>query len=1013
LQVMPRHRSRSRSKERDRRDKKDRKRERSRDRSDRDRNRDRERDRERDRKRERSRDRSDRKRSRSTDRKRPRKEEKRVEKKKEKEVVAKAPAKVEEEEEERDPLAELLGTDDKEEQDTELEKQMEERRKKVEEWRKRKAAKAGVVDAPVEGVVEVKMEGEPVEGEEKKEDEKPEKKGWSLEDDDDDDLIEGANKTSIDTAETNGSTEKVVEVAKVEEKKMDVEEEEDELDAYMSGIKKELVPKTVGGVRMVTLSGPAAPEKQKGEVLENEDNHEMLVDDFDMEAATNSLLAKGRLLPQTDHNKVYYRKFRKNFYNEVPDISNMTKREVEDYRYEMDQIKVRGKDVPRPIKSWPQCGAHRSILSLLKKQNYQEPTPIQKQAIPAIMSGRDVIGIAKTGSGKTLAFLIPMFRHIRDQDELDELDGPIAIIMSPTRELAMQTWKEANKLARPFDLRVVCVYGGVGISEQIADLKRGAEIVVCTPGRMIDMLAANNGKVTNLRRCTYLVLDEADRMFDMGFEPQVMKIVNNIRPDRQTVLFSATFPRTMEALAKTILDSPIEIEVGGKSVVCDDVTQNAMIIEEHQKFLKLLELLGKYYEDGRSIIFVDRQEKADEIMGQLMASGYMSCATLHGGIDQFDRDSSISDFKEGTIRVLVATSVAARGLDVKELILVVNYDCPNHYEDYVHRVGRTGRAGNKGFAYTFILPEHQEKMAGEICKAFETAGATPPADLQEMFNKFKAEMEAMGKQVKLGGRGFEGSGYKYDDNEADNAASQRKMAKLLMGVENGLEDDDDEMEDQLNSLMRSKTRVVDASTAGLKDEPRMSKSVEVKVDEARNRAQQVASKIASAAAGNVEKKSNVALATEAIMRGTEPVNIQRTAADIARARAAQISEGLTQVASDGPVVTHAAQEEMQYFEEELDINDFPQQVRYRICSRDVVSQICDLAEVGMSIKGTHYPPGKEPKEGDRRLTILLEARDERQLKRAKDEILRIMKETIRQLASQNNRGGPQGRYKVF
>ncbi|GMR50389.1 hypothetical protein PMAYCL1PPCAC_20584, partial [Pristionchus mayeri] len=922
----------------------------------------------------------------------------------------------EKEEEERDPLAELLGTDDKEEQDTELEKQMEERRRKVEEWRKRKAAKAGLTEP-----VEVKKEEPEVEGEEM-----PEKKGWSLEDDDEDEAGDAAVAAATASAEggetaaaadSNGAaapdaaaaaaTVKSEEMDVKKEEKMEMDDEDDPLEAFMTGIKKDLAPKTVGGVRVVTIAG--APEKQKGEVLENEDNHDMLVDDFDIEAATQSLLAKGRLLPETDHTKVYYRKFRKDFYKEVPDVAAMSRQEVEDLRYELDQILVRGKNCPKPFKTWPQCGANPNILNILKRQNYKTPTPIQAQAIPAIMNGRDVIGIAKTGSGKTLAFLIPMFRHILDQDELDEMDGPIAIIMSPTRELAMQTWKEANKFAKPFGLRVVCVYGGVGISEQIADLKRGAEIIVCTPGRMIDMLAANNGKVTNLRRCTYLVLDEADRMFDMGFEPQVMKIVNNIRPDRQTVLFSATFPRTMEALAMSILNTPIEIEVGGKSIVCNDVEQNAMIVEEHQKFLKLLELLGKYYEEGRSIIFVDRQEKADEITSQLMAHGYMSCAPLHGGIDQFDRDSSINDFKDGTIRVLVATSVAARGLDVKELILVVNYDCPNHYEDYVHRVGRTGRAGNKGFAYTFVLPEHQEKMAGEICKAFETAGVTPPPELKEMFDKFKAEMEAQGKKVHLGGRGFEGSGYKYDDSEADAAASQRKMAKLLMGVENGLEDDDDEMDDQLNSLMRSKTRVIDATTAGVMD-VKMSKRVEEKVDEARNRAKELASKIATAAASS-EKKSNVALATEAILKGTEPAEIKRSAADIARARATQLAEGLTQITSEGPPDLNAQYEEMQYFEEELDVNDFPQQVRYRICSRDVVGQICDLAEVGMSIKGTHCPPGKEPKEGDRRLTILLEARDERQLKRAKDEILRIMKETIRQLAQQN-RGGPQARYKV-
>lgn len=323
-------------------------------------------------------------------------------------------------------------------------------------------------------------------------------------------------------------------------------------------------------------------------------------------------------------------------------------------------------------------------MDILRKLGFEKPTPIQSQAIPAIMSGRDLIGIAKTGSGKTLAFILPMFRHILDQPPLEDGDGAIAIIMAPTRELCMQIGKDIRKFSKSIGLRPVCVYGGTGISEQIAELKRGAEIIVCTPGRMIDMLAANSGRVTNLRRVTYIVLDEADRMFDMGFEPQVMRIIDNVRPDRQTVMFSATFPRQMEALARRILKKPIEVIVGGRSVVCKDVEQNVAILEDEAKFFKLLELLGVYQEHGSIIVFVDKQENADILLRDLMKASY-PCMSLHGGIDQFDRDSTILDFKSGKVRLLIATSVAARGLDVKDLILVVNYDVPNHYEDYVHR----------------------------------------------------------------------------------------------------------------------------------------------------------------------------------------------------------------------------------------------------------------------------------------------------------------------------------------
>jgi len=196
--------------------------------------------------------------------------------------------------------------------------------------------------------------------------------------------------------------------------------------------------------------------------------------------------------------------------------------------------------------------------------------------------------------------------------------------------------------------------------------------------------------VTNLRRCTYIVLDEADRMFDMGFEPQVMRIIDNVRPDRQTVMFSATFPRQMEALARRILQKPLEVQVGGRSVVCKEVEQIVVVLEEDQKYLKLLELLGNYQEQGSVLVFVEKQENADSLLKDLLKSGY-PCLSLHGGIDQYDRDSTIGDFKSGRCKLLIATSVAARGLDVKHLILVINYDCPNHYEDYVHRCGRTGR----------------------------------------------------------------------------------------------------------------------------------------------------------------------------------------------------------------------------------------------------------------------------------------------------------------------------------
>jgi ATP-dependent RNA helicase DDX46/PRP5 len=372
-------------------------------------------------------------------------------------------------------------------------------------------------------------------------------------------------------------------------------------------------------------------------------------------------------------------------------------------------------------------------MDVIEKLGYKKPTSIQAQAIPAIMSGRNVIGVAKTGSGKTIAFLLPMFRHIKDQRPLEPLDGPIGLVMTPTRELAVQIHRECKPFLKATGLRAVCAYGGAPIKDQIADLKRGAEIIVCTPGRMIDLLIANSGRVINLKRVTYVVMDEADRMFDMGFEPQVMKIIGNIRPDRQTVLFSATFPRQMETLARKVLIKPVEIVVGGRATVPPEITQIVEVRDNDSKFLRLLQLFGDLFdsdEDARALVFVERQESADILLRDLMRKGY-PCLSIHGGKDQIDRDSAIDDFKNGIVPVLIATSVAARGLDVKQLKLVVNYDCPNHQEDYVHRVGRTGRAGTKGTAVTFITPE-QDRYAVDIAKALKSSGQPIPEDVQKL-----------------------------------------------------------------------------------------------------------------------------------------------------------------------------------------------------------------------------------------------------------------------------------------
>ncbi|XP_055499194.1 probable ATP-dependent RNA helicase DDX46 isoform X2 [Leucoraja erinacea] len=874
-----------------------------------------------------------------------------------------------------------------------LEEEMRKRKERVEKWREEQRKKV------VENIGEIKRELE----------EMKQGKKWSLEDDDDDEdeIIEGEKKEEGD----------------------DDNEELDPLDAYMEDIKDEVKKFNIGSVKggseksgatvmkvmtVVTTKKPHSEmEKKKGELMENDQDameYSSEEEEVDLQTALTGYQTKQRkLLEPVDHGKIEYEPFRKNFYVEVPELAKMSAEEVSAYRLELEGIAVRGKGCPKPIKSWAQCGISMKILGSLKKQAYEKPTPIQSQAIPAIMCGRDLIGIAKTGSGKTIAFLLPMFRHIMDQRALDEAEGPVALISTPTRELALQITKECKKFSKALGLRAVCVYGGTGISEQIAELKRGAEIIVCTPGRMIDMLAANNGRVTNFRRVTYVVLDEADRMFDMGFEPQVMRLVENIRPDRQTVMFSATFPRAMEALARRILTKPIEVQVGSRSVVCSDVEQHVVVIEEESKFLKLLELLGRYQETGSVIVFVDKQEHADGLLKDLLRAAY-SCLSLHGGIDQYDRDSIINDFKNGVCRLLVATSVAARGLDVKQMILVINYSCPNHYEDYVHRVGRTGRAGNKGFAYTFIT-EEQSRYAGDIIKALELSGNSVPPELEKLWTDFKEQQKAEGKTIKKSS-GFSGKGFKFDETEQVLANERKKLQKAALGLQDS--DDEDtavDIDEQIESMFNSKKRVKDMAMPGSSNTPVPSAGNAEKLEIAKRLALKInAQKNLGAEAQDVMQQ-----ATNAIMRGRTLQAPTVSAKTIAEQKAEKINAKLNYVPAEkqeDEKPENAQTESFKRYEEELEINDFPQTARWKVTSKEALQRISEYSEAAITIRGTYFPPGKEPKEGERKIYLAIESASELAVQKAKAEITRLIKEELIRLQN-SYQPTNRGRYKVL
>nr|XP_043620871.1 DEAD-box ATP-dependent RNA helicase 24 [Erigeron canadensis] len=454
-----------------------------------------------------------------------------------------------------------------------------------------------------------------------------------------------------------------------------------------------------------------------------------------------------------DHSSIDYEPFNKDFYEEKPSISGMSEQEVSEYRKSL-AIRVSGFDVPRPIKTFAEAGFATELMKAIAKQAYEKPTPIQCQSLPIGLSGRDIIGIAKTGSGKTAAFVLPMIVHIMDQPELAKEEGPIGVVCAPTRELAHQIYLEAKKFAKVYGIRVSAVYGGMSKLEQFKELKSGCEIVVATPGRLIDMLKM---KALTMSRATYLVLDEADRMFDLGFEPQIRSIVGQIRPDRQTLLFSATMPRKIEKLAREILSDPVRVTVGEIGMANEDITQEVQVlIADTEKLSWLLGKLPELIDNGDVLVFASKKATVDEIESQLSQKGF-KVAALHGDKDQSSRMETLQKFKAGMYHVLVATDVAARGLDIKSIKSVVNYDIARDMDMHVHRIGRTGRAGDKdGTAYTLIT--HKEaRFAGELVNSLIAAGQNVSMELMDLAMKdgrYRSKRDARkggGKRAK--GRG--------------------------------------------------------------------------------------------------------------------------------------------------------------------------------------------------------------------------------------------------------------------
>ncbi|XP_067935351.1 ATP-dependent RNA helicase DDX42-like [Watersipora subatra] len=539
----------------------------------------------------------------------------------------------------------------------------------------------------------------------------------------------------------------------------------DPLDAYMAGIDEEVKEE----------QKKPSKEKKKENIrddIEGEDVQEAfyrymeenpmagvyLEDDeiVEYDEDGNVIYHKNKVidpLPPVDHHDIDYEKFSKNFLEEHSDVACLTEQQVNSLRSKLG-IRVSGIQPPKPVSSFGHLGFDEKMMNAIIKAGYTTPTPIQAQGVPVALAGRDIIGIAKTGSGKTAAFLWPMILHILDQREQKPGDGPIGLICAPTRELSQQIYNEAKKFAKNYGLHVVCAYGGGSMYEQQKACAECPEIIVCTPGRLIDLVKK---KSTNLQRVTFLVFDEADRMFDMGFEAQVRSIANHVRPDRQTLLFSATFKRKVERLARDILSDPIRVVQGDVGEANEDVTQHVLVFKQRDnKWPWLAQNLVQFTSTGAVLIFVTRKDNSEDLANKLKQID-VKAGLLHGDMSQGSRNEIITKFKKKEFPVLVATDVAARGLDIPSIKTVINYDVARDIDTHTHRVGRTGRAGEKGTAYTLLTAAKDIDFSAHLVRNLEGANQRVPEDVIELANKnlwFANTRFKQGKAKRLGGGGL-------------------------------------------------------------------------------------------------------------------------------------------------------------------------------------------------------------------------------------------------------------------
>ncbi|MBB3188602.1 DEAD/DEAH box helicase [Microbacter margulisiae] len=345
------------------------------------------------------------------------------------------------------------------------------------------------------------------------------------------------------------------------------------------------------------------------------------------------------------------------------------------------------------------------IIKALEDKKYKSPTPIQEQAIPVVLRGHDLLGIAQTGTGKTAAFAIPIIQQLDQPQDKGYKREIKALILTPTRELAIQIDECFTDYAKYTGLRNTVIFGGVNQRPQVDRLMRGTDILVATPGRLLDLIAQ---KYINLDHIDHFVLDEADRMLDMGFIHDIKRLLPMLPKHKQTLFFSATMPSAITNLSNTILHHPVRVEIAPVASVVDTIEQHLYFVEKHQKGELLISLLEK--DHAKSVLIFSRTKHGADKIARLLQKKGVDCEAIHGNKTQGARQRTLTNFKAGTTRVIVATDIAARGIDIAHLEVVINYDLPDVAETYVHRIGRTGRAGHSGTALTFCAQEERVKL---------------------------------------------------------------------------------------------------------------------------------------------------------------------------------------------------------------------------------------------------------------------------------------------------------------